>query len=339
MPTLDDILNAKTANDLFPADLDEKAAQKRYQRFLRVAHPDVNPTRKADAEKAFTNLTSIWKSYTTVSGSPVHRETSTIKTRRHEFAFSAKRYQVDGTVYYDATYDAGHADAFIAFAARADLNSLFLEGMRNVIAVRKNANEKVRGFFPEVIDTFAFQNGTSQVNAVALKTEESFKDLYTLRDVKVDYPEGIPARQVAWMYRRMLIALNETHRAGFVHGGAYIDAFMIHPERHGLVLKDWQYSVKIGEPAKLVGKAATMLYLPEVHDYKPLTPRVDISLAAKAALYLCDTDAPPRFLRALKGTSQYPPVDASTALVEFDELITDLWGPKEWQVFKMKRSH
>jgi hypothetical protein len=338
MPTLDEILNAKTPSDLFPTDLDEKAAQKRFQRFLRVAHPDVNPTRKADAEKAFVNLNSIWKTYTHKTGTAKGGNTNTIKTRRHEFEFQEKRYQVDGTVYYNATYDAGHKDAFIAFAARTDINSLFLEGMRNVIAIRKVANEKVRGFFPEVIDTFAFQNGTSEVSAVALKTEESFKDMFTLRDVKSDYPDGIPARQVAWMYRRMLIALNETHKAGFVHGGAYIDSFMIHPERHGLVLKDWQYSVKINEPARLLNKAATMLYLPEVNDYKGLTPRVDISLAAKAALFLCDEDTPSRFLRALRGTSQFPPADTATAITEFEELIEELWGPKEWQVFKMKRT-
>ena len=336
MPTLDDLLSAKTPSDLFSPTLDTKTAQKRYQRLLRIAHPDVNPDETQKAEQAFKHLNKIWETYISQNGT-LHKtkNTNSIKTKKHEYQFADKRYQIDGIAYFNATYDAGYKKAFIALSTTPENNTAFVESMKKLNTVRKNSATEIKGFFPEVIDSFYFTANSKDLAAVTLETEEPFEEMFSLRDVLTRYPQGIQDKDIAWIYRRMLMALAETHKSGYVHNGLYLDSLMIHPARHGVILKDWQYAVPINEPANLLNKEIVKYYSADVLGSKPVTPKHDITLAARTAIELLTKNSIPRFRRALEGTATYPPAEAETALEEFDSLIKELWGKREWHEFIM----
>jgi hypothetical protein len=51
---------------------------------------------------------------------------------------------------------------------------------------------------------------------------------------------------MAWMFRRLLVALAIASEAGIVHGAPLPRHVLIHPETHGLVLVDWTAAVHTG---------------------------------------------------------------------------------------------
>lgn len=330
-PTLTQILQAVNGEDLFgDPTTDPTKAEKRYKRLLRIAHPDLNVGNEDEANKAFIHLNELWKK---AAGIATPSAANKITTKRHEYTFGNKRYQTDGVVYYDSTYDAGHEKAGIMFANNPKLNGMFSDGVKNLRAVRRAAEEGFKPYFSEIIDTFSFQNGTERLSGAAFN---SLRGLYSLHEILNDYPEGIDGRDVAWMYRRMLIAVGNTHDAGFIHGGAHLDSFLIHPKFHGLVLINWQYSVEKGAPAHALAKSAQKIYPKYVLDKEPLKTDLDISLASNAALQLLDGKAPKRLRTFIKNMALYPEKDAANALYETDEMLKEVYGPKTFHEFRMK---
>jgi len=329
--TLNDILDAKTPEELFGRKEDPKRAQKRFTALLRLAHPDMNLKRSEDAQKAFIIVNEMWHKF----NGTTKAKANSVKTKRHEYTFEDKRYQADGVAYFEATYDAGHEETIIAFSTTPAVNSLFTEATRNLRTIRRDVPDDYKAFFPEVVDIFSFQNGTNNTPAVALK---GMNRMFSLREVLEDYPDGIDGKDVAWIFRRMLIALGNTHDAGYIHGGANLDSFVIFPELHGLVLKDWQYSVPVGEPAKALAKKAKDIYPAYVFEGEPLKAELDIQMAARTALLLLEDAAPKRVRTFLKSLSQYPMKVAAEALYEFDEMLVDVYGGRKFHEFKMRRA-
>ena len=45
----------------------------------------------------------------------------------------------------------------------------------------------------------------------------------SLDEVRCAYPDGVDARDAAWMWRRLLVAIGPAHRAGVVHGAVLPD--------------------------------------------------------------------------------------------------------------------
>lgn len=315
MATIQDILNANTYHDLFPQGLDHKTAQKRYKRLQRIAHPDINQEHVDLAEKAFKHLTLLWENHVTKPGAKQTK--GTVTTRKHTYLFTTKQYSTEKTTYYNATYDDGHETTSIAVTRNPQDNGTFLNNMKIVNKIRKETDPALQGFFPTITDLFTFTNRDKTHAGATLQTEEPFNTLYNLKQVLKKYPNGINAKDTAWIYRRMLIVLSETHHNGYVHNNPTMDAYLIHPARHGLVLTEWAHMKPVDPNEKIT------------------TPKKDIVGAATLALELTNPTSSPRFYNALKGVTQYPPQDADTALEELKELTRELWGQPTWHEFKM----
>jgi serine/threonine protein kinase len=176
---------------------------------------------------------------------------------------------------------------------------------------------------------------------------------YTLDEVMRRYPDGIDPRDMAWMYRRMLVALGFAHQAGYVHGGLVPQTVWIHPEKHGLVIFDWIYSVPL-DPGAPIG---TYEDQDEWYPHESLVmggtlvPQTDIFMATQLAIWLCggnpaDMQAPSHLPReygtffggCLKPRPEDRIKDAWNALEYFDGLLERLYGKRTFRPFTMEVS-
>ena len=81
------------------------------------------------------------------------------------------------------------------------------------------------------------------VNAFPLVTTERgplpADQLFSVAEIHQAYPNGVDPKQMAWMWRRLLIALGHAHDREVIHGAVLPPHILIHPEAHGLLLVDW----------------------------------------------------------------------------------------------------
>ena len=66
---------------------------------------------------------------------------------------------------------------------------------------------------------------------------------YTLAEVRRAYPMGVDPKDMAWMWRRLLVALGFAHLNGVIHGAVLPDNISILPGQHGLLLENWSQAV------------------------------------------------------------------------------------------------
>jgi hypothetical protein len=161
----------------------------------------------------------------------------------------------------------------------------------------------------------------------------------TLEAVRRRFPAGLDPRDVAWIWRRALVALGFAHHSGLIHGAVLPPHLLIHPNEHGLCLIDWCYSSRGPNPATLPALVARYRswYPGEVGSgYQP-GPDLDIYLATKSVVALIRKPLPPPLAAFAAGCTLASPArrpdDAWELLREFDDLIERLWGPRRFRPF------
>lgn len=330
MFTLDEILAATQFADLFP-----EGTKKELRQLLKKTHPDLHPNDTAKAEKAFVHVNLIWTRKQEPSKAPkdsTHIPADTLITKKHEYlTTAAPRRSNNGVNTYDATYDSGTQTANLLIATHPKISSALIEGIKNLKQIRKDIPANYLEFFPETHDAFHIQqDAKTKLSGVA---QPSTKNFYTLAEVKEDYPAGISGKDVAWMYRRLLVALGNTHDAGIIHGAPTRDAFLIQPETHALILTNWQFSQEAGADISMV--------TPDIKKYyetdKQTTVKKDLQIASEAVLELLHPTSSKRMKSFLLGMKRYPTESARSALQEFDSLLKELWGERAFHTFQMKR--
>ncbi|MDN3353317.1 molecular chaperone DnaJ [Actinomadura sp. DC4] len=308
---------ARTPVDLFGDD-----GTRAYRRLARLVHPDAGGPREA-----FDRLTSLWRAY-----GPV-----TITTRRGTYPLGATPVRGDLANLYDA------GEAVVKIARDPAVNDL-LE--REAIALRqlpKDGDGRFLPYVPRLVESFRHRDETTglerRVNAIGRL--EGFRPL---TEVRAAYPDGVDPRDVAWMWRRLLVGLGFAHGAGVLHGAVLPEHVLIHPREHGLVLVDWCYSVPGCHPDRgdrvpaMVTRRADW-YPPEVAARRPAGAGTDIYLATRCMTYLMG-DRAPRPLRAfargcLLTAENRRPQDAWRLLGELDDLLERLYGPRRFRPFHL----
>ncbi|MFI0444843.1 molecular chaperone DnaJ [Actinomadura sp. 6N118] len=343
---LDDALarldRVRTPADLFGADATEAA--RTYRRLARLVHPDATGGRTRDA---FTRLNALWRTYklndANLNGA------ATMRTRRHSYRLGGVKAEGDLANLYAASYDG--ARPAIVKLPRDPRDSDLVE--REAVALRQlpeDGDERFRAYVPRLIETFRHRDAATgeqrQVNAMA-----ALDGFHSLADVRAAHPGGVDPRDAAWMWRRLLVALGFAHRAGVLHGAVLPDHVLIHPEKHGLVLVDWCYSVPgCYSYADATGRVPAMVdryaawYPPEVPARQRASAATDIFMATRCMTELMggadQAGTAPKPMRLFaKGcllTSQKRrPDDAWKLLDEFDELLERLYGPRRFRPFHM----
>jgi hypothetical protein len=210
--------------------------------------------------------------------------------------------------------------------------------------------EKSRHFVSQLVDTFSYhEEATDIVRRVNVLSH--VEKLYSLQEVREVYTQGIDPKDMAWIWRRLLVALGFAHASKVIHGSVLPTHILIQPKQHGVILIDWSYAVLdpavTGEYIGAISSSYRDWYTAEVFARKEPTPGLDIAMAARCMIDLLGGDpqrtmpeaVPWQLQSYLKGCTlsnpQQRPQDAYLLLHTFDDIITRLWGPRAFRTFAM----
>jgi len=333
MQTLKNILDAKSPKELFG---EGKNTQRAYQRLLHLSHPDMygDEDMKKTANAAFIRLNELWESFNHVAKNSVEAET--IKTRRHEYTLGEKFYDADGVTYFFATYDAGYEKAIIVIPSAAQDNDLIENYSAMLHKLKNEVDPKYSAFFPFFLEAFKFKINGQVKQLLAYSQPEN---LFTLKQVKEEYPEGIHGRDIAWIFKRVLVAIGNAHDKNIIHGGINLDSILIEPDQHGVLLTSWQYAVNNGDALQALPSSYKANYPDYIFEKKPAKNELDISLAAKTMMDLMGPDAPKQLVAFFKGCQINTLPSAAELLYEFDVLLERVYGEKKFHQFFMPKKN
>jgi serine/threonine protein kinase len=328
------IESARTPSDLFE---DADKARAVYRRLSKHVHPDVNPGEKARAEQAFARLSELWAQFNgkTVS-SPVAKERGLVyETKRGVYVIGDLIARGDISNVYGVEYNNVQLRVGALKMPRNPANNDLVENeIRTLKLLKEKVPEQFRMYHPTVVDTFAQrdQATTKTRRAVILEHLDGF---VSLQDVIDAYPDGIDGRHVAWIARRLWIAMDTAHNAGVAHGAVFPEHVMVHPTMHGVVLIDWSYSQEKGE--KLTSAVPSRLkqgWYGSNYD-KPLDHRLDVHQAAWTLESLLPKTGARPFRAFFNGCRVASAPTAGELFVEFDELLTRIYGKRKYIPFTM----
>lgn len=330
------IESARSPEDLFP---DKDAAPATYRRLARLVHPDVNDS-DPRATQAFARLSELWRQYTGGGRHPLDKTHLVYETKRNTYAVHDLRARGDISNVYRVSYvPEPHSSAvevgILKMPRSPKNNDLVTNEITMIRDLREAVPEKYRIYHPETIDSFRHRDASTgkERRAIILRDLPEF---VSVREVLDAYPHGIDPRDMAWMGRRLWIALAAAHDAGFAHGAVFPEHVMIHPTEHGLVLVDWSYARPFGEKLTAVVRRHLEggMYYGSRYD-QPLDHRLDIrqaSLTLEALLGLREARPFRAFFRGCRVASAPP---AGQLFEEFDELLARLYGRRRYRPFHM----
>ena len=324
-----EVLAATSSVSFFGTD--ESLARKKYLLYAKHVHPD----REGGSNDAFIALQRLYSDH----GNPADStpKSNVISTRNAEYVLGStlresdvfKAIQVE--FQDDATSTRHTAEMLISLAAR---DNDLMGAMSTSLRKMREVPEQYRVFFPKMVERFIIPQTGGRRAVVVL---EGMPGFVSVKDIMEAYPNGIDGRNVAWMFKRMLVAVGNTADMGISHGACTPESFMIHPEEHGLILRDWQYSVPLGEPLVAVPTDYRDLYPESILKKSATNRQLDVSMAAKTASRLLDDDAPDALKSFFKGCMQGSLPTAAELLKEFDSILRNVYGAPKFQHFSMPK--
>lgn len=319
------IENASRSSDLFP---EVESAQATYRRLARTVHPDFNPDAQERAHAAFARLSELWKQFNGAEDNDI-----VFTTRRHSHTVHRLLARGDIANIYDARTE--ESQAVLVKIVRNPANS---ELIANEITVLKKLKDDVApefaAFHSRTVDSFRHKDKKTGKDRRAIVLEKT-EGLYSLREVLDAFPQGLDPRDLAWMARRLWVALGAAHVAGVAHGAVFPEHVLIHPEQHGLVLIDWCYAKEFDQKLTHgVPKYKDLGWYGSRFD-QPLDHRVDVRQASHTLELMLGQRKSPAFRAFFKGCRVASAPPAGQLFKEFDELLEQLYGRRRFRPFAM----
>jgi len=209
---------------------------------------------------------------------------------------------------------------------------------------------RFKPFLPFPQATFAIAGGQGQAarQATVFRTHPEIRspadELYTLDEVRSCFPNGLDARQAAWIWRRVLTVLGYAHANGIVHGAVLPPHLLVEPREHKLVLIDWCCAVPAMGPraVRMLSRRHEPWYKREFASRSPPSPALDIALAARSMVELmggnpqemtlpASVDAAlGRYFSRCAGFGPMARPESWRLLEDFDRLIDAVWGQRRF---------
>lgn len=213
--------------------------------------------------------------------------------------------------------------------------------------------ERFNAFLPAIEESFRFGEGASarrQANILRMHPEiRSPDELYSLAEIKAQYPGGLDPRDVAWVWRRLLSVIGHVHAHDIVHTQVLPMHVLVEPRDHKLVLIDWCCAQSLVEK-----RAPTIIsggYRPWYNRAggatESATRGLDIDFAARCMIDLMGGDpitetfpanldpALQRYFQRCLAATSPASTDAFRLLADFDHLIETLWGPRKYRPLEL----
>lgn len=328
----DKIGTAATAADVLGPVDDER--KKRERALDKLLHPDrwtAHPPARKTAERAFARLQELL-ALEAKAGTPSFDITT--KTRTYlvkELAFSGSVGNL-----YTCTYsrDGKLKEGFLKLPRSVRDNDL-IKAEGDALKKIWKSGKRRNGYFPRWEESFKHRDKGTRVDrqAVVIRRLPGF---VTLADVKKAYPDGLDARDLAWIWRRALAGISLLQELEIVHGSVGPEHVLIHPEAHGVMFTGFSTSVPVGERVKLLG-TSRWLTAPEIISKDQVDHTTDLYMLHKTMQIMLRHDAPRQFRAFCNGVTfdrmAVRPKDARVLLGEFDELLARLYGARKFRVF------
>lgn len=319
-----------------------------YRRLARLLHPDTAPARRRDdAADGFARLTDSWRRYrNAVQGGP-GLDDLVLPTEEHTYHVDRGRPLAEGDIadLRAVRYRNGDQwrDAVLKLPRAPRDNDLVRAEARALRRIHERGAPRHRAFRPELVGTLRHRDPATRVerHGNVLRRLSGFHDL---AEVRRAYPGGVHPRDAAWMWRRLLVAIGDAHRAGVVHGAVVPEHVLIHPDKHGLVLVDWCYSVTLDATRTAPHVPAMVphrkdMYPPEVAARRPARPATDVYMATRCVEFVTAGRLPRQLAAFARGSSlpapERRPSDAFALLDELDQALERALGPPRFHPFHM----
>ena len=286
------LMTASAPEDFFgppraAPDETRKAITKHFRDVVMVVHPDKytkdKPKRRALAQAAFIKLGALKndamaklahgtygnKHVAVPKPPPPRTAPMTLKVRDKTYVIKELLWKGDISDLYACTImGKTPVEAVFKLAANPSCNDL-LETEACVLKALyplKQADTGNYRFLPKLLDSFQTTGpGGLRRGNVLMRLDKTV----SLAEILTAYSKGIDFRDAVWMYKRLLTAVGEAERQGYVHGAVLPPHVLIYPENHGGRLIDWCYAVKPGMPVRAISPAWRAYYAPEVLDKQP----------------------------------------------------------------------
>jgi DnaJ domain len=330
----------------------EKDVATAYHRLVRKYHPDVNPSPSA-AER----LLQINAAHELLAD-PARRlrfdehgatELPVVTTKRGTYQQVVQRFSGEVADIFQAQGPAAPCALKVArSAADSDLMAAEAAALQRLRPAGSPEEQGFRYFTP-LLEAARLADGRR------LHVLPWLAGFYSLAEVRVAFPAGVPFEHAVWMFYRVLEALAHVHRNHqLVHGGVTPAHVMIYgaghhddPWNHGAKLIDWTQAVVIGGQVPLVSPDYQDRCAPEILQKQPVTIATDLYMAAQCFGYALGADAaghvPARvpdylasFLRGcLLPNPSARPATASALRQELKDHMRTHYGPRKYIPFAM----
>ncbi len=337
---------AKKYKDIFTVST-AKEAKRSYLKLARAVHPDYLPEgMKNKGNTLFNKLTSMYHEFllSLEAGSGAKGESKAKKSSPLVFSTKKNHYVAlskDGQLSYDEvvkTFEVEYKDkekvtrtGFLSLPVNHKDNDLVENGFKNLKKIIAN-NDKLAAFYPDVVDKGLFKiSGKEHFGFVNNKLAG---DWFSLKEVADIFNSNLQGRDVAWIFKRLLVSIGNAYDTGFVHANVNEDSILINPQAHGLVLRDWHYSVEAGDTLKAVNSKHKGMYTKASLNKKAVDYNLDIKMAAETMLKVSSAELPKKlavFFEGCKYSTPHPAV----LLNEFNEVLYEVYGTPRFHEMKI----
>jgi hypothetical protein len=327
-----------------------------YRRLAKIAHPDIYQSGedRAMAQRAFNALANWFAQAAKKIKAQQYGQRPTIVLRTKKRSYRVSSNPIASEIYnlYSCTFDdRGQATAATLRVVRdPHANDLALNESK-ILRALSNGQEagKFSAYIPRLIDAFTYQENGVTVQANIIDKTHGW---YSLEDVRRVYPPGLDPKDMAWMWRRLLVALGFAHINGIICAAVLPKNIWILPHDHGLRLENWLYAVQDptqpGKRMEAIDPKYRAWYPPEVLNKDTPVFGTDIAMSAKCMVYVLGGDpidhqlpstipAPIQSFLAgcLLPDKRARHQDAWGLKEEFDWVIEKLWGTRTFHPFHL----
>ena len=358
------LVQAASPEDIFgeiPGDKDEKLAGLKaiYRRLVKVAHPDLYLDREDQclAQTAFNRLNQ-WlagaeeKLKAGIYGLYAGQD-SIIIQHTYTYVLNGSFTETQAYNHYPCLFQRnGRARSGFLKIARCPQDNDLAQNEAHVLEILRTgkASRRYGPYLPRLVDSFIYSQGGVDHHVNAFERGERW---FSLDAVRQAYPGGIDPKDMAWMFRRVLVALGFLHLNGIIHGAVLPTNIAILPEEHGVMLEEYSFAVGAPDSGEdhiaFIDPDYQAWYPLEVQRHEPPLPGTDIGMAARCMMYIMGADPlgnvwpenVPAFLRSFFKGCTLPgkrarPQDAWALKEEFDRTLEQHWGERKFHPFTMK---
>ncbi len=214
-------------------------------------------------------------------------------------------------------------------------NDLIVAEAKSLKKIYQSDN-KARVFFPRFEEAFKHRDKTTNIDRQALVVR-CLPGFISLSEALACHHGGFDVRDLAWVWRRALIALELLSELGIVHGSVVPEHILIEPCQHGVMLVGMTTSVESGGVVKFLGTTERSIIAPEILVKEPVDTTTDIYMLCATMRAMMENAVPQQFKSFVKGVcferQKVRPQSPLKLLNELDELLERMYGPRRFRVF------